>query len=1003
MEILFLLATLVGSSIVRNTYSVLFPFGSDQGDTLLSANSNYSSNITLDFPIFWPDGQSTQTSIFISRGCLAYIRNKSYLVPKPSYKMDKFYDYSICAFVLSNVCAIIFPSPNFESGSIFYRRISFSNQHRLPEQEELFNNLNQSFSYYAEASFKADSSGSNVNLPGRYIFKIYDKRAKCELQKYCKQINDTYQNKFYVGCSLFSSFASLNLTCEDSQRFYKRTDISYIEFIPSSKSLILNSDLDLNYLGSVTYSKASYIAKTFRLRGLNGFELSDRKRININLIHSVAHPDIYFEESRFDFYYESEKILNLDSKKCNESKLVTIFNSSNYFSEFSDLNLAEKMQYPKRVCPFLFKNINLPRLYLYVSLFEIDSTNYSNLNTLNSSVYSMELSSVLNLNLNRKVFHPQVHSEVFLLRIVGGSIRSIETDLFKSFQTNLNMLYLKIRNTKGFFHSQGIDWIKSINYDIAKIDLDNKSSLNHRYDFKNLFSITLDNNKVSDLELFYPIEYFPYLRYQFLDEDFCLFAQFPHQQLIVLLQISNSMISPETAYSHCSCTLLWISKYVPLFLSPESGFQLKWSLFHNFCDADNKSGNNTFYANYNKCNISSKLEKCNVSSVFKSEHDSYFDLYDLNQIINVAKIYLLYYFGSILSFIGFLSNFIIIITIKYGNYRSKNMHLSKEERQELIHSKDNVYKYKFMNSVFNSLFCALHFFDFLIKCTPTPFDIFLDFDSCFIRDSISHYLESVLKLMSNFSYLQMCICRYILIGNQHFRFIEYLAKIEMKYFSSVTFVVSFELSIILYFQNSFFDNDFLGTNMKYKENWYNMCFWGGYQRDEAKDNLIEKKSHLTVIFVFTVIYDLITYILFCILTLLVDLVTIRKLKQTLKEKSKMSSVDHFKETRKIEVRGLVMIIINGLSNFIFRMPEMLSVVIFSLFASKSYMFKRFCNDFQQCLSFTELSNVFYIFSLSFNLWFYYLFNKNFKKTIQRLNSAIFAYFYKMQAKAQTFF
>jgi hypothetical protein len=49
--------------------------------------------------------------------------------------------------------------------------------------------------------------------------------------------------------------------------------------------------------------------------------------------------------------------------------------------------------------------------------------------------------------------------------------------------------------------------------------------------------------------LFNSYDYFP-------DEDFCLYAKFPFQQLIFMF-----FFSIPTKTDHCSCTYLWMTKY----------------------------------------------------------------------------------------------------------------------------------------------------------------------------------------------------------------------------------------------------------------------------------------------------------------------------------------------------------------------------------------------------------------------------------------------------------
>ena len=137
-------------------------------------------------------------------------------------------------------------------------------------------------------------------------------------------------------------------------------------------------------------------------------------------------------------------------------------------------------------------------------------------------------------------------------------------------------------------------------------------------------------------------------------------------------------------------------------------------------------------------------------------------------------------------------------------------------------------------------------------------------------------------------------------------------------------------------------------------------------------------------------YDVFYFLNFCILSTFLDAMTIYKLKPTLDQKSRISCVNRSKENEMRELRGILTIVFNSLANFLFRFPEILLTIFFSLIlqGNKKYWIKRVCFEYQQCLSFYELSNIFYIISLSFNIYFYYLFNKSFKISLKYLKGVI---------------
>lgn len=75
--------------------------------------------------------------------------------------------------------------------------------------------------------------------------------------------------------------------------------------------------------------------------------------------------------------------------------------------------------------------------------------------------------------LNENVFEA---TEIFS---IDGVINSIQVDLFKNFQ-NLKKISLNPHHALGIFRQQGIDWIKSINWNVS-IDMNDLDSMRNRF------------------------------------------------------------------------------------------------------------------------------------------------------------------------------------------------------------------------------------------------------------------------------------------------------------------------------------------------------------------------------------------------------------------------------------------------------------------------------------------------------------------------------------------
>ncbi len=161
------------------------------------------------------------------------------------------------------------------------------------------------------------------------------------------------------------------------------------------------------------------------------------------------------------------------------------------------------------------------------------------------------------------------------------------------------------------------------------------------------------------------------------------------------------------------------------------------------------------------------------------------------------------------------------------------------------------------------------------------------------------------------------------------------------------------------------------------------------KRDEQR--LFDEKLHnqLPVLFTFTFIHDLFSYFIFCILSTVIDIATIKKLKESLEEKTRTSSNNSAakkEEKEKAEMRSIIMVVLNSLSIFVFRSTELVSIVLFYVitFVDGPYTFKMLCFDFHECLTINELANFSYTASLSLNFFFFLFFNKVFKHAFKLL-------------------
>ena len=245
---------------------------------------------------------------------------------------------------------------------------------------------------------------------------------------------------------------------------------------------------------------------------------------------------------------------------------------------------------------------------------------------------------------------------------------------------------IKIRT---LFHN-GNGWLGYLRFS------DKKSSLNKIYDFPNLLLILVNDYQPNTLTHLY----------EYLDEDFCLFSNFPHEKLVYPL------IQPgKNALINCSCTLLYLIKNHNLY------FYIDKIINEIYPDGVDDLAN--VYCKHklleHKCDFSSRLSKCNKSN-FNLITDYSFDLtlnVNLELIFNLLEYIIIVILNPGLSFFGILTNLLVMLIVN----NIKN--LKKAKINETKKAKDSMFNHIFAHSGFNVLFCIITILKLINECTTS--------------------------------------------------------------------------------------------------------------------------------------------------------------------------------------------------------------------------------------------------------------------------------------------
>jgi hypothetical protein len=448
-----------------------------------------------------------------------------------------------------------------------------------------------------------------------------------------------------------------------------------------------------------------------------------------------------------------------------------------------------------------------------------------------------------NIDLDTNFLHPDVFRKLKLIRIIG-KVGKIQSDLFIKIKSitiiKLDNLYLR-----SLIHENGIEWIKNYNKDV-NYDLDNFTNQSIDYLANNMKYIDHNCFKSNDM-------YTPPLTDIFPDEDFCLYKDFPINQLIVVFENCREKEMFENRdTTKITCTYLWITRSYKVLINHVKNSSIPYKIMNMLLNSDD-------YKSISKCNFESRLELCNKSN-FQAKSIS--TLYELKEamIMTQSVINMLSY---VLSIFGIVTNILIIVTIS-----------SKKSEKSFKGFKQ--YDYMRLNSICNCLILLIHLISWLNHCVY-PFQVFCPL----IRKTIimqyfnmivEGILMNALKFMNNFTYVGFAFNRISLIGKDHNKLTKFMCEISIVKYISVSFFISIGFSVI-----KFFDYE-INSGLPFTT--YPLSY--EYFSFNYKENLN------SVIFILNILTDIVYHFIFLFVILAIDVGMIVKLRQTLKEQLEKS-------------------------------------------------------------------------------------------------------------------
>lgn len=540
-------------------------------------------------------------------------------------------------------------------------------------------------------------------------------------------------------------------------------------------------------------------------------------------------------------------------------------------------------QYKKKLCPLLFRNSRFDVVYVNNIIDTFYTTNilkFSNENftNLNSSIVQIFFYNVVNINLNEEIINPSVFSQ---LRYLGfyGSVNSISPTLFD------HLVYLKeiefdVYYFRRLIHKSGTNWIQAINRNI-RVRFDNLDYIQNYAGLIKYISFSGTSHVI-------------FLKDVFPDEDFCLYRDFPVNQLVFLLHEPRLEIETHSK----PCTYVWINRHSHILLNISKISSFKIVYVNSILKSDE-------YRNRNKCRFEQRLKLCNRSKLATTTiiWDTY-KYFIFNKKLQITIRVLTY----VVSSIGISTNLIIAIVL-FSDH-------NKEHFKGLNH-----YRYLAFNSIFAIIILTIELLSWLVECFY-PFQVFcLDMHKTLVAQVFKivfkECLVALLRFTINFFYITFAMSRIKLIGKDHTKLVEFMSKVDFKKYTFGVIVFGLFFSWIKFFKYQ--------INFGHDDESYPV------PNDYDILNRINSGSVIQyVYYIYNCISDLINYVVFVIVCFALDMFMVIRLRSVLAE-NKLRIRELFMTKEQYENKcsefesslhqGVQMVVINTAVAVLFKMPS----------------------------------------------------------------------------------
>lgn len=317
------------------------------------------------------------------------------------------------------------------------------------------------------------------------------------------------------------------------------------------KSLIFDSSVRFK---SIINFFNNYISHYFTMhfRNVKGFD--------VNLNYSSRYKNYlmtYFYDTKLSFYFDGKLI-----KQCSFANNRFSFNKSSknlFTSNLVNYIVFIRPVFPTQICPYFLQKSNM---YGFTMTNMIDTFYIQNIlrfvqlkdselaELVHTSIQDISFRQLDSVNIDSRILHTTLFINLEKLELFGDVI-SIQTGLFRAFKS-LKKIVFGNSNTRKLFQ-RGIDWMIDLNSEI-RVELADaqKLSISQKEDVVHIKIEFMAEDQIDNIIFFdtvFSSDIFP-------DEDFCIYAKYPFNQLVLL---TMDKLGKRT------CTFSWIVQYYDVY------------------------------------------------------------------------------------------------------------------------------------------------------------------------------------------------------------------------------------------------------------------------------------------------------------------------------------------------------------------------------------------------------------------------------------------------------